>query len=324
MPRSASIPMITNTPAKPRSTPTNLRAVAGSCRVIAPGEQEREDRRKRIQHRGEAGIDGLHRPGDEDPRNHAVEERLHDVGAQRDVRAPERRRLPPEQHEQEEPAEEGAQGPERERRDGLYRDLELRVRRAPEERQQEDQRERAAPQVMSTFTMRVRDPTSAGARDEAGADRLHALDPDVMAAVPGFGMAHLHDPEDERAHEHPEVDSGGRITPRPMATPKAEPALGRDARDLDAIAAIAATGHRDDGARGRPFRPFMMSSATPFHWIAPGMANCSEMMVEGERTPFTSGGKAGRRAEPPPATRQRSDHVPDRLLPGFARACSRA
>ena len=40
--------------------------------------------------------------------------------------------------------------------------------------------------------------------------------------------------------------------------------------------------------------PRAIRSATPFHWSAAGIANCSETIVETERTPFLSGGRNSR------------------------------
>ena len=62
-----------------------------------------------------------------------------------------------------------------------------------------------------------------------------------------------------------------------------------------AMAETAATAIDMTALAGRALRPLAMISATPFHCIAAGIANCSETMVAVERTPFASGGRNSRK-----------------------------
>src|SRR5947207_3709906 len=88
------------------------------------------------------------------------------------------------------------------------------------------------------------------------------------------------------------VDSGGSTTPKPMATAdNGKRPLVTILVTSIATAEITATIMDTTAVHGRVLMPLAISSATPFHCMAAGMENCSEMMVAVERTPFASGGR---------------------------------
>ena len=88
------------------------------------------------------------------------------------------------------------------------------------------------------------------------------------------------------------VDSGGSTTPSPIDTADSGKRPRERIRSTSKTnATMAAIAMATMAEAGRLPNPLAMRSATPFHWTAAGMANCSVTSVAVERTPAALGGR---------------------------------
>ena len=150
MPDSAPAPTISTIPIIPATTPKSLRPVAACPARDEPRQDEREDRRRRIEDRREAGVHRLLCPSDQREGEHAVEARLEQEAAPERWALGEGDASVEHDGEQHQRGDRRAPGDERHRRDSLDADLDERERGAPERREQKQERELDGPRRHET------------------------------------------------------------------------------------------------------------------------------------------------------------------------------